>query len=177
MANAPGKSTSLLDAIRNGARNLVRRFHHEVVERGNPRVITEVLNDPAPRRYLDPAVLDKFALSPLIARLVVEGFINGLHKSPFHGFSVEFADHREYVPGDDLKYLDWQVFACTDRYYIKRYEEETNLGNGNGVSVQQLDSFVCTSGRQRHGTKHSHPSSRRFLSPHGPRQPQGGHFP
>ena len=76
---------------------------------------------------LDPALLDKFTLSPLIAKLVVEGFINGLHRSPFHGFSVEFADHREYVPGDDLKYLDWQVFARTDRYYIKRYEEETNL--------------------------------------------------
>ena len=65
--------------------------------------------------------------APLIAKLVVEGFINGLHKSPFHGFSVEFADHREYAPGDDLKYLDWQVYARTDRYYIKRYEEETNL--------------------------------------------------
>jgi len=84
MANAPGKSTSLLDSIRSGARNLARRFHREVVERGNPRVITEVLSDPNPRRYLDPAMLDKFTLSPLIARLVVEGFINGLHKSPFH---------------------------------------------------------------------------------------------
>ena len=127
MANAPGKSTSLFDSIRNGVRSFARRFHREVVERGNPRVITEVISNPDPRRFLDPAMLDKFALSPLIARLVVEGFINGLHKSPFHGFSVEFADHREYVPGDDLKYLDWQVFARTDRYYIKRYEEETNL--------------------------------------------------
>ncbi|MFW6058789.1 MAG: DUF58 domain-containing protein, partial [Phycisphaeraceae bacterium] len=64
---------------------------------------------------------------PLVAKLVVEGFINGLHRSPFHGFSVEFADHREYVPGDDLKYIDWLLYARTDHYYIKRYEEETNL--------------------------------------------------
>jgi uncharacterized protein (DUF58 family) len=77
--------------------------------------------------YLDPAVLHQFGLNPLIAKLVVEGFIKGLHKSPFHGFSVEFADHREYVPGDDLKYLDWALFARTDTYYIKRFEEETNL--------------------------------------------------
>ena len=127
MANAPVSSASWFDSLRNGVRNFARRFHREVVERGNPRVITEVISDPDPRRFLDPAMLDKFTLSPLIARLVVEGFINGLHKSPFHGFSVEFADHREYVAGDDLKYLDWQVFARTDRYYIKRYEEETNL--------------------------------------------------
>ncbi len=67
------------------------------------------------------------ASRPLLAQLVVEGFLNGLHKSPFHGFSVEFAEHREYVPGDDLKYLDWALYARTDLYYIKRFEEETNL--------------------------------------------------
>jgi uncharacterized protein (DUF58 family) len=127
MASTPSNPTSWLGSIRAGVLGLARRFHREVLERGNPGVITDVLRDPDPRRYLDPAMLDKFTLSPLIARLVVEGFINGLHKSPFHGFSVEFADHREYVAGDDLKYLDWQVFARTDRYYIKRYEEETNL--------------------------------------------------
>lgn len=77
--------------------------------------------------HLDPAALARLGNSPLIARLVVEGFLTGLHKSPFHGFSVEFADHREYVPGDDLKYLDWKVYARTDRYYVKRFEEETNL--------------------------------------------------
>lgn len=125
--NAPGSPPSLLDSLRTRARGLANRFHREVVQRGNPQIITESPRDKDPRRYLDPAALDRFALSPLIARLVVEGFINGLHRSPFHGFSVEFADHREYVPGDDLKYLDWQVFARTDRYYIKRYEEETNL--------------------------------------------------
>lgn len=80
-----------------------------------------------PQRYLDPAVLSRVGFSPLLARVVVEGFLNGLHKSPYHGFSVEFADHREYVPGDDLKYLDWALYARTDLYYIKHFEEETNL--------------------------------------------------
>lgn len=119
--------TSLLSSIGSFPRAVFNRFRGEVARRGNPQIITESMTEGDQRRFLDPAVLGKFALSPLIARLVVEGFINGLHKSPFHGFSVEFADHREYVPGDDLKYLDWQVFARTDRYYIKRYEEETNL--------------------------------------------------
>jgi uncharacterized protein (DUF58 family) len=63
----------------------------------------------------------------LKARMVVEGFIAGMHKSPYHGFSVEFAEHRQYMPGDDLKHLDWKILGKTDRYYIKRFEEETNL--------------------------------------------------
>jgi uncharacterized protein (DUF58 family) len=79
------------------------------------------------QKYLDPKVLAKITRLDLLARLVVEGFISGLHRSPFHGFSVEFASHREYVPGDDLKHLDWKVFAKTDRHVIKLYEEETNL--------------------------------------------------
>jgi uncharacterized protein (DUF58 family) len=63
----------------------------------------------------------------LRARLVVEGFITGLHRSPYHGFSVEFAEHRPYMPGDEIKHIDWKIYGKTDRYYIKRYEEETNL--------------------------------------------------
>jgi uncharacterized protein (DUF58 family) len=63
----------------------------------------------------------------LIARTVVEGFISGLHRSPFQGFSVEFSEHREYSPGDDLRYLDWRALGRSDRYFIKRFEEETNL--------------------------------------------------
>lgn len=78
-------------------------------------------------RYLDPKVLAKITRLDLQARLVVEGFISGLHRSPFHGFSVEFATHREYVAGDDVKHIDWKVHARTDRYFIKQYEEETNL--------------------------------------------------
>lgn len=79
------------------------------------------------RKYLDPSVISKLQNLELKAKLVVEGFIAGLHKSPYHGFSVEFAEHRQYMPGDDLKYLDWKVLGRTDRYYIKQYEEETNL--------------------------------------------------
>ena len=94
---------------------------------GGPRARRRACTALDPQRYLDPAILARVGFSPLLAQVVVEGFLNGLHKSPFHGFSVEFADHREYVPGDDLKYLDWALFARTDHYYIKRFEEETNL--------------------------------------------------
>lgn len=79
------------------------------------------------RRFLDPKVLDRVEGLELKARLVVEGFISGLHRSPFRGFSVEFAEHREYVPGDDIRFLDWKVFGRSDRLTIKRYEDETNL--------------------------------------------------
>src|SRR5208337_2120568 len=80
-----------------------------------------------PRRYLDPLTLAKVRGLELQARLVVEGYLSGMHKSPYHGFSVEFAQHREYVPGDDIKHVDWKVFSRTGRYYLKQYEEETNL--------------------------------------------------
>lgn len=81
----------------------------------------------ASRKYLQPEILSKISRLELRARTVVEGFVSGLHKSPYHGFSIEFAEHREYVPGDDLRHLDWRVFAKSDRFYIKQYEEETNL--------------------------------------------------
>ncbi len=79
------------------------------------------------RKYLQPDVVAKLANMEIVARLVVEGFITGLHKSPFHGFSVEFAEHRQYMPGDEIKHIDWKIFGRTDRYYIKQFEEETNL--------------------------------------------------
>src|SRR6266567_3791368 len=63
----------------------------------------------------------------LRAKVVVEGFWNGLHRSPYHGFSVEFTEYRQYSPGDDLRYLDWRLYARSDRYYIKKFEDETNL--------------------------------------------------
>jgi uncharacterized protein (DUF58 family) len=76
---------------------------------------------------LDPAVVAKLAHLDVRARLVVEGFIAGMHRSPFHGFSVEFAEHRPYMPGDPLKNMDWKVWARSDRYLVKQYTEETNL--------------------------------------------------
>jgi len=84
----------------------------------------------APRkgyRYIQPEALARVTKMNLVARSVVEGFIAGLHRSPFRGFSVEFAEHREYMPGDNIKDIDWQVFGRTDRFYVKQYEEETNL--------------------------------------------------
>src|SRR5487761_523827 len=78
-------------------------------------------------KYSDPEVLARIAGLGLRARRVVEGTISGLHRSPFHGFAVEFAEYREYSPGDDLRRLDWRGFCRTDRYYIKQYEEESNL--------------------------------------------------
>jgi len=78
-------------------------------------------------QYLDPAALARVKNLSLVARSVVEGFITGLHSSPYKGFSVEFAEHRKYTPGDNPRHLDWRVLGRTDRLYIKQYEEETNL--------------------------------------------------
>src|ERR1051325_3390379 len=80
-----------------------------------------------PQRYLDPHVLAQVRNLELEARLLVEGYMSGMHKSPYHGFSVEFAQHREYVPGDDTRHVDWKVYSRTGRFYLKQYEEETNL--------------------------------------------------
>lgn len=78
-------------------------------------------------KYLQPFVVAQLANMELRAKLVVEGFITGLHKSPYHGFSVEFTEHRQYMPGDDIKHIDWKVYGKSDRFYIKQFEEETNL--------------------------------------------------
>ncbi|HLA41744.1 MAG TPA: DUF58 domain-containing protein [Candidatus Glassbacteria bacterium] len=78
-------------------------------------------------QMLNPLVISRLGNLELIARKVVEGFITGLHRSPYHGFSVEFTDHRPYMPGDELKNIDWKLYAKTERYYIKQFEEETNL--------------------------------------------------
>jgi uncharacterized protein (DUF58 family) len=77
--------------------------------------------------FIDPAALMRIKSMQLRARVVVEGFLSGLHRSPYHGFSVEFTEYRQYSPGDDLRYLDWKLFARSDRYYLKRFEDETNL--------------------------------------------------
>jgi len=79
------------------------------------------------RKFLKPEAVSKLANMNLVARLVVEGFITGLHRSPYHGFSVEFAEYRQYMPGDDIRHIDWKVYGKTDRFYVKQFEEETNL--------------------------------------------------
>jgi uncharacterized protein (DUF58 family) len=81
----------------------------------------------AARQWLDPAVIARLGTLELKARTIVEGFLSGLHRSPFKGFSVEFAEYRQYIPGDDLATIDWKVYARSDRHYVKKFEEETNL--------------------------------------------------
>jgi len=78
-------------------------------------------------RYIEPEVYNRVRNLVLRARSIVEGTIVGQHRSPYHGFSVEFRQHREYAPGDDLRYIDWKVFGRTDRYFLKQYEQETNF--------------------------------------------------
>lgn len=79
------------------------------------------------RKLLDPKIVSKISSLDLRAKNIVEGFLIGLHKSPYHGFSVEFSEHRQYIPGDEIKDIDWKVYAKTDKFFIKQYEEETNL--------------------------------------------------
>ena len=98
------------------------------------------------QKYLDPQTLAKLQGLELRARTIVEGYVSGAHRSPYHGYSVEFAQHREYVPGDDLRYVDWKVFGRTDKVYLKQYEEETNL-----VSYLLLD----TSESMRYQSHHA----------------------
>jgi uncharacterized protein (DUF58 family) len=90
-----------------------------------------------PRRFLHPATIAKISRLDLRARHVVEGFISGMHRSPFFGHSVEFVQHREYTPGDDIRHLDWKVWSKTDRYYIKQFEEETNLRSQLVIDVSE----------------------------------------
>jgi uncharacterized protein (DUF58 family) len=77
-------------------------------------------------RFLDPAVLARIENLELLARTVVSGFISGLHRSPYLGFSIDFAEHRAYMPGDDIRWIDWRVFGRTDRFYVKQFEADTN---------------------------------------------------
>lgn len=84
-------------------------------------------NTPPPMRFLEPAALMRIRSLELRARIVVEGFLSGIHRSPYHGFSAEFSEYRQYVPGDDIRHIDWRVFARSERYFVKKYEDETNL--------------------------------------------------
>jgi uncharacterized protein (DUF58 family) len=96
-------------------------------------------------KYLRPEVIRQVARLDLRAKFIVEGFLAGLHASPYHGFSVEFSEHRKYVPGDDLKDLDWTVYAKTDKYYLKKFQAETNL---TGYLVMDLSASMAYTFRQ-----------------------------
>jgi uncharacterized protein (DUF58 family) len=106
----------------------------------------------------DPTSLSRYGRLSMVARTVVEGFLTGVHKSPYKGFSVEFAEHRQYYPGDEIRHIDWRAYGKTDRYYIKEYEEETNLKahilvdasgsmayRGQGVSKFEYARYVAAS--------------------------------
>src|SRR6202012_6203221 len=90
-------------------------------------------------QFLKPSVIRNVARLDLRARFIVEGFLAGLHASPFQGFSVEFSEHRKDVPGDDLKDLDWNVYAKTDKYYLKKFQAETNV---TGYLVMDLSASM-----------------------------------
>ena len=93
------------------------------------------------KRFLQPETISRIARLEVVARNVVEGFLSGGHRSPYFGQSIEFAQHREYVPGDDIRRIDWKVWSKTDKYYIKQYEEETNLRTTLVVDVSESMQF------------------------------------
>src|SRR5215468_11997916 len=96
-------------------------------------------------KYLKPRVIQQVGRLDLKARFIVEGFLSGLHASPFQGFSVEFSEHRKYVPGDDVKDLDWTVYAKTERYYVKKFQAETNV---TGYLAMDLSASMAYTYRQ-----------------------------
>src|SRR5271168_2569240 len=98
-----------------------------------------------PESYLRPEVIQQVARLDLRAKFIVEGFLQGLHASPFRGFSVEFSEHRKYTAGDDLKDLDWSVLARNEKYYVKKFDAETNL---NGYLVMDLSASMAYTYRQ-----------------------------
>lgn len=95
-------------------------------------------------RFIDPEVLSRIQDLELLARTVVEGFIAGLHRSPFLGFSLDFAEHRPYMPGDDIRRIDWRLYARTDRFYVKEYEAETNAAFFLALDVSRSMDFGTT---------------------------------
>src|SRR5439155_6012831 len=88
-------------------------------------------------KYLRPEVIRQVARLDLRAKFIVEGFLSGLHASPYHGFSVEFSEHRKYVSGDDPKDIDWNVYAKTEKYYVKKFQAETNLTSYLAIDLSQ----------------------------------------
>ena len=82
---------------------------------------------PTTAELIDPATLMRIRSLEFRARIVVEGFLRGIHRSPYHGFSAEFTEYRQYIPGEDTRYMDWRLYARSDRFYIKKFEDETNL--------------------------------------------------
>jgi uncharacterized protein (DUF58 family) len=111
--------------------------------------MTAATTQPLPgTRFLDPAVLARIANLELVARVVVEGFLSGLHRSPHLGMSMDFAEHRPYMPGDDIRRIDWRLWARTDRYYVKEFEADTNA---NVVMVLDVSKSMSFAGDAKRG--------------------------
>ena len=128
--------------------------------------------DQSYRVLLEPSFLSKLQGLDMIARIIVEGFLTGLHKSPYHGFSVEFAEHRQYMPGDPIRHVDWKVYAKSDRFYIKEYEQETNLRAYILLDVSSSTPF-CRRGADREDPLWDLPRRRAGL-PDAPAAGRGG---
>lgn len=114
---------------------------------GDLRITIDSPVMPGIQQYLDPHTLAAISPLEMRARMIVEGLMIGMHRSPYQGFSVDFAQHRQYAPGDDLRHLDWKVFARTDKLYLKQYQKETNL---------DLMVMVDTSGSMAYGSELTH---------------------
>jgi uncharacterized protein (DUF58 family) len=106
------------------------------MERGEPGLVMRGA------RFVDPATLAKIQNLELLARTVVDGFINGLHRAPYLGFSLDFAEHRAYEPGDDLRRVDWRLFGRTDRYYVKQFEADSNANVVMALDVSKSMRFA-----------------------------------
>src|SRR6186997_721039 len=108
------------------------------------------------RKYLEPKTLARVSGLELRARLIVEGLMTGMHRSPYQGISVEFAQHRQYVPGDDIRHVDWKVFGKTDKIYLKQYLEETNLHLICIVDASESMGFGSVGDKDAPWTKYDH---------------------
>src|SRR5687767_13711316 len=108
------------------------------------------------RKYLDPRTLARVSSLDLRARLIVEGLMTGMHRSPYQGISVEFAQHRQYVPGDDIRHVDWKVFAKTEKVYLKQYLEETNLHLICIVDASESMAYGTVGDAEKPWTKYDH---------------------
>src|SRR5215471_16835981 len=108
------------------------------------------------RKYLDPRTLARISSLDLRARLIVEGLMTGMHRSPYQGISIEFAQHRQYVAGDDIRHVDWKVFGKTDKIYLKQYQEETNLNLICVVDASESMGFSTISEDKYSWSKYDH---------------------
>src|SRR3954470_17341005 len=108
------------------------------------------------RKYLDPRTLAKVGSLELRARLIVEGLMSGMHRSPYQGISVEFAQHRPYAVGDDIRHVDWKVYSRTEKVYLKQYLQETNLDLVLIVDASESMGFGSIDVKDAHWTKYDH---------------------